>query len=143
MKQNFKKPYDKSVPCNQKTLTASRTKQQFKAECDINVLLKNYNKTGLLTHQQQYPGDYEDLTQMEDYQTSLNQLNEAQQCFDSLPSNLRKKFHNQPIEFLEFVQNPENLPEMVTLGLAIKNPNYIPPAAIPATPKEEDPQPKT
>lgn len=101
----------------------SRTKQSFKDECDINRILKKYEKTGLLTHTSKYAGRYEDLPSDVDYQASLNAIMQAEEAFFSLPSKLRARFDNDPEGFLAFVQNPANENELVELGLANARPS--------------------
>lgn len=93
------------------------TQQHSKNECDINQILKKYRKTGLLDHVNTYQGKYDDLSQPIDYQTALNVVINAKNSFDSLPSNIRKKFDNEPAKFLDFVGNPDNLDEMREMGL--------------------------
>ncbi|QXP08056.1 MAG: internal scaffolding protein [Arizlama microvirus] len=44
----------------------------------------------------------------------------ANEQFANLSAHVRKRFQNDPQEFLQFTSDPENLPEMVKLGLAIK-----------------------
>lgn len=106
----------------------SLTKQSFKDECDINNILKSYAKTGLLTHLNPNPGSYMDLTNIDpDYLQTLNTINEASDTFSLLPSQIRKKFDNDPLTFLTFVSNPANANELVSLGLA----NPPAPAAAP------------
>lgn len=95
----------------------SRTKQEFKDECDINVLMKRYQKTGLFP---QRPGDvprYVSNIGMPDYQASLEIVMRAQDEFASLNSELRKRFDNDPAKFLAFVNDPKNADELVKLGL--------------------------
>ena len=101
----------------------SRTKQSFKDECDINNILRKYQKTGLLTHVASYAGRYEELPSDVDYQESLNAIISAEAAFMSLPSGLRLRFGNDPGEFLQFVSNPANSNELVELGLAKPRPS--------------------
>lgn len=96
----------------------SLTKQSFKEECDVNNILKKFAKTGLIDHVNRFAGDYGNYTSVQDYQTSLNQIMSANEMFDSLPSKVRARFGNSPAEFLDFVGNPENIQEMISLGLA-------------------------
>jgi len=128
-----------------KTDPASKTQQNFKAECDINTILKKYRKTGLLEHVNQYAGKYEDLSEPTDYQTALNIVISAQASFDSLPSYIRKKFDNDPAQFLDFVNNPDNLDEMQKMGLTNETPaeSIQPPVeTVPVEPpKVETPAP--
>lgn len=94
------------------------TQQQFKDECDINNIMAKYEATGLVRVRETYMrGEYADLSNAPDYQTALNIVIRAQDSFDALPASLRKRFSNDPEEFLAFVHDPKNEPEMRTLGL--------------------------
>ena len=57
-----------------------------------------------------------------DYQKSLNLVLHAQSQFDALPAHTRARFANDPKMFLEFTSNPENIEEMIKLGLAKERP---------------------
>jgi len=104
----------------------SLTKQSFAAECDINNIIKRYQKTGVIEHEKQYQGRYEDFSNVRSYQDSLNSLFEAQESFMSLPSSVRKRFDNDPGLFLDFVHDEKNLDEMISMGLAKKIPEKVP-----------------
>lgn len=96
----------------------SMTKQSFKTECDINHLLKRYQKTGLIEHVSKHNGDYSDLYDVTDYHTAINIVLDAQNSFNTLPSSLRSQFNNDPAIFLDFVSNPENSQKLIDMGLA-------------------------
>ena len=115
-----------------------RTKQAHKDETDINKILHQYDKTGLITHVNRAAGEYGDFTEINEYQESLNIVIKAQQSFDELPSMIRKKFGNDPGNFLEFITDPKNKDEMVELGLA-KAPQVV---DIPSNNDDKSP-PKT
>ncbi len=112
----------------------SLTKQAFAAETNINVILTKYHATGLLDHVNTHKGEYMDLVLSTDYHQNMTALIEAQASFDSLPSGLRNRFYNDPAQFLEFVQDPENFDEMVALGLA-EMPSQADPEGTPNAPK--------
>ena len=95
----------------------SMTKQSMAAECDIHNILRGYHKTGLVSHVSKHQGNYEDLTSIPDYHESINFILEAQESFNSLPSHIRKRFHNDPQAFIDFVDNPQNRDELVSMGL--------------------------
>lgn len=97
----------------------SRTKQAHKDECDINRIMAKYQKTGAIAHVTRYKPIYAELTG-ETFQEMLHKVQVAEEMFNDLPSKLRRKFDGNPALFLEYVQNPSNLPEMVELGLATK-----------------------
>lgn len=102
----------------------SRTKQSFKAECDINHIMKRFKKVAgvdIMERFQGYAGGtYGDFSEVTDYRTAIEQVNRANETFMALPAKVRARFSNDPAEFLDFVQNPVNSKEMVELGLASK-----------------------
>ena len=103
------------------------TQQHAKAECDINNILKQYDRTGLITHINSAKAQYGDFTEVNEYQESLNRVMMAQEAFMELPSAIRKQFENDPGQFFEFATNPENQDAMVEMGLA-ERPISAPPA---------------
>uniref|UniRef100_UPI004048DAE2 hypothetical protein n=1 Tax=Shewanella sp. TaxID=50422 RepID=UPI004048DAE2 len=114
----FKKPYEERERVQITFDEPSRTKQAFKDEANINRILDKYNRTGLMP-QYDKPQVYGDFTQVVCYHTAQNKIAEGKQAFAELPSDLRKRFNNDPGQFLDFIGDPEsNLDEMVKLGLA-------------------------
>lgn len=131
----------------------SMTKQSFKDECDINNIIKSYSVTGQLTHinAKAAQGAYQDLPDEVDFQTSLNVIKAATESFATLPSHVRARFNNDPAQFLAFMEDANNVDEMVKMGLASKRPETasgggnnkkppLPPAAA-AAPIEEPKKP--
>lgn len=94
-----------------------RTKQSFKDECDINTILRGYQKNGIISHVRQVQGRYGDFIGAVDYQEALNQVILADEMFNSLPAKVRARFENDPAAFLDFAQNPSNEAEMRSMGL--------------------------
>lgn len=106
----------------------SRTKQSFKEECDINNIMKKFEKTGVVSHVKQYGGSYGDISDAMDYKESVELVIKAQDMFMTLPAKLRSRFGNNPAEFLDFVSDPSKKAEMKDLGLLREG--YVePPAA--------------
>jgi phage internal scaffolding protein len=99
----------------------SLTKQAGKEACDINNIINKYAKTGIITHLSKKAGSYADYSKASSYHESMNLVLEAQEQFNELPAELRFRFQNDPYHFLEFVNNPENIPEMQKMGLLEKN----------------------
>lgn len=95
----------------------TRAQQHHKEECDINTIVRKFGVTHQLPATLNMPmqGDFTDAP---DYKTSLNLLIQAQQAFQQLPSETRHRFHNDPGEFIEFFENPDNLAEARKMGLA-------------------------
>lgn len=95
----------------------SMTQQQFKDECDVNNIVAKYKRTGEITHLARTSGVYADLTKITDYHTMINQIQEAQKAFMTLPAAVRLRFQNDPGQLLAFMQDPKNYEEGVKLGL--------------------------
>jgi phage internal scaffolding protein len=100
----------------------SRTKQEFKDECDINNIVKRYKKTGVITHYKNTNGVYGDFSNPVDYQTALNSIMEANDMFMELNAELRKKFDNDPKKLIEFINDEKNRDEAIKLGIIEKPP---------------------
>lgn len=130
----FKTAYSNRVRFSINTGDDSLVQQSFKKECDINHILKKYQKTGLVDHVSQFNGKYDDVSQGLDYHNALNVVLSAQAAFESLPSSIRKQFSNNPGEFLNFVENPANYDKMVEMGLINPVPEAVP--AKPVAPQE-------
>lgn len=112
----------------------TRTQQQFKEECDINNIAKNFGMTGRLPENVRMPsfGDFCDVV---DYQTALNAARRAAQSFMEMPAEVRLRFENNPQKFLEFCSDDSNRDEAVKLGLVAAPPVSAaepPPADKPA-----------
>ena len=90
--------------------------QQFKDECDINNIVKNYSQTGVLPVSQKV-GAFLDVSNVSDYQEALHTVYEAQRAFDALPSNIRSRFENDPNQLLAFIEDDANKDEALKLGL--------------------------
>lgn len=116
----------------------TRTKQSFKAECDINHILRKFQTTGALTHFNQHSAQYGDTTGIE-FQNAMETVAQANTMFAELPSSLRNRFRD-PATFLDFVADEKNHAEMVELGL-----RESPPAKPEAKPtvSEADAKPAT
>lgn len=91
--------------------------QSFKKECDVNEIIRKFTKTGQVTHLRGTQGVYADVSQVPDLHTAMITVTQAQQAFDALPSDIRKRFANSPTEMIEFLKDPKNEREAIKLGL--------------------------
>lgn len=100
------------------------TQQHFKDECDINKIMQRYQVLGtpLVDPMVQPSGEplFGDFSDLPTLQEAHNKLIEANEMFMSLPSSIRKRFGNDPIAFVDFCQNEENVAEMRELGILPK-----------------------
>lgn len=110
------------------------TKQSMKAECDINTILRQYSRTGVLTHVQSARPTYLDLPDGIDFQQALNIVLEGQEAFASIPAKVRAHYNNDPSAFLAALSDPEQADQLREWGFLKPLPA---PAPVPDRPKEE------
>lgn len=94
----------------------SRAKQEFRDECDINVIAKKAEAGGFLA-QSQAP-IYGDFTQYGDFKAACDLVLQAEELFLDIPASIRERFDNDPAKFMEFASNADNAEELVKMGLA-------------------------
>ena len=94
----------------------SLAQQQFKDECDINNILRQFNITGQLPDTPLSP-KYGDFTGISDYKTALDRVISADEEFMNLPATLRARFDNDAANLIEFLENDQNRAEAEKLGL--------------------------
>lgn len=92
------------------------TKQEFKAESDINKIMARYQRTGEIHAINNVAPQYLDVTGA-DFQRHQEIIAGAKSLFESMPSSLRSRFDNDPAKFLDFTSDPKNRVEMAELGL--------------------------
>lgn len=100
----------------------SLTKQSFVPETDINNIMNKYLRTGEIHHLTPQKGTY-GIAPSYDFREALEIVKNSTEKFDNLPSEIRTKFDNDPAKFLEYVENPANLSELVSMGLAEETPD--------------------
>lgn len=96
-----------------------RTQQAFKDECDINFLMKRYEKTGILPSGREDMPQYADVTGI-DFMTSAQQVADIRGVFSMLDARTRARFENDPAQMLDFLADPANMEEAVSMGLMPK-----------------------
>lgn len=114
----------------------SMTKQSFAAECDINTILRNFVRGDAITHLNGGVATYADVSKIGDYYSAMQTVAKASEMFNALPSEIRNRFHNDPGELLDFVQDSKNLDEAVKLGIVDKLPEAAvlePTATVPGS----------
>lgn len=95
----------------------SRTRQDQKEESDINTIVKNFGLSGVMPVTVR-PPSYGDFDAVDDYQTALAVVAQAQEAFMQLPADVRKRFDNDPGAFVDFCSDEKNAEEIAKLGLS-------------------------
>lgn len=113
---------DSGLRCRDPSLTV----QSQAEEADINVIVRRFGVTGVLPEGVRAPV-YQDFLHVFDFQSAMNAVRGAQESFDKMPADVRKRFANDTQQFVVFCSDPGNIDELRKLGLAI-------PAVVPAHP---------
>lgn len=95
----------------------SLTQQSDAEDADINVIMARYERTGMMpdTGIKALQGDFSGGA---DFRSLQDKLREARDLFMEVPAKIRARFGNDPAEFIDFVQDPDNADELVKMGLA-------------------------
>lgn len=109
----------------------SMTEQSHKDACDINVLMRSYEKDGTIPRGADGQPFFGDFSEVKDFHSAQIALIEAETAFMSLPARLRSEFDNDPGKLLQFMEDPKNKDRAIELGL-IDKPSPSP--AVPAPP---------
>lgn len=116
----------------------SMTQQQFKEQVNVNKIIAKYRRTGMLEHVRKNSGAYLDITDIGDYQESLQKVIDANNIFSSLPSEIRTRFANDPQQLINFLADEKNIDEAIRLGLMYKKEAKAPEEMPPQ--KESEPE---
>jgi len=93
------------------------TKQADLKDCDINLIMRRYEKTGILPDLIVKNGRYGDFSEVPDYQEAVNIVKHADEQFQALDVTIRNRFANSPEQFLAFATDPKNMDELEKMGL--------------------------
>ena len=114
----FRTHYSPQVRVTFETKGESLTEQQFAEESQILNKIRKYDSQGFFDTINRNPAQYNDFTQVRDLADAIEQIEEARDAFQTIPSDVRKKFNNSPSEFFDFASKESNYDELVKLGLA-------------------------
>lgn len=119
--------------------TVSRTKQSFKDECDVNVVMRRFANNGVIPTLNKAQPRYGDFATVGSFLDAQVAVIKATDDFNALPSAVRSACQNDPAKFLEMCADPERQEELVQLGLKR---GQVPPTMVRVIPEPEPPKPK-
>ena len=120
----FRSAYEPHKKYVFKTVGESLTQQHFKDECDVINIIKKHDRNGIIEHVQRGSARYGDFSQVADYREALDLVRDAQSEFMTIPSDIRKKFDNDPGKFYQFVADPDNKEELKKMGF-VETPDVV------------------
>lgn len=100
------------------------TEQHTAHLSDINYLVEKYKPDELVQYLSQKNAhrleiNNHDFTKEPSLQDSMNVIYRLRQNFEALPDEVRNHFRNH-VEFVKFIDNPDNQEKMIRLGLMTK-----------------------
>lgn len=104
---------DSDITCPEEE---GRTKQEFKDECDVNRIVRQY-ASGAVSMPVDNPGAFGDVSDVGDFLSAQLLIKNAERAFASLKSEIRDRFANDPARYLAFMGDVKNFDEAVKLGL--------------------------
>lgn len=105
----------------------SLTRQEFKDECDLAKIIARFSQSpegleALALARGYLEARFDDVSDVVDYRTALDQVRAADEAFMRLAPEVRSRFDNDAAKFLDFVDDPKNLDELRKMGLANPKP---------------------
>lgn len=112
----------------------SRTQTSFASECDINVIVGRFLKTGLLPSSPRTPV-FGDATALPIGTDALMAVRVAQQSFELLPLAVRRLLDHDPRQLESWLSDPSNLDLAIQHGLVSRRASSASSSAeVPAPP---------
>lgn len=91
--------------------------QQHQAnDVNINSLMAKYRVSQTMRQRKEAPV-FADFSNVSDYFDAQLQMQHAEELFMSLPAKVRFQHNNNPGNFLAWAENPDNLPELIKMGV--------------------------
>ena len=95
----------------------SRTKSEFKEEADVNNIVAQCIKKAIALPSGDRQPMFEDFSNIGTYQDAVASVASANEEFSHLPSEIRAKFDNNVQSLIDFMGDPDNKDEAISLGL--------------------------
>ena len=105
-----------------KAIDASRpvlTEQQHKNSSDINYIVAQYKKTGVMPEGSRIPY-YVDNTSTPSLEDAFRTVSEAREAFLDLPANIRRLMDNDPAKMEQFLSDSDNTEILIKYGVLEK-----------------------
>lgn len=111
----------------------SLTQQSLANECDVNVIVAKYLKTGDARIFNQRIAQWGDISDIGSYQECLQRNKEAAEAFATLPARIRDAYGNDPMRLADALGSPEERSKLIELGIIVPEPE-TPDSGQPAKP---------
>lgn len=99
------------------------TEQFHKDSCDINIIMAQVEKSGVVPVPVSSVPRYGDFTGVGDYLDACLLVKQAEESFMSLPAKVRREFNDDPSEFLAAVEDSDQRQRLIDCGLLVDDQN--------------------
>jgi len=94
-----------------------RAVQSEKKNCDINFIVSQYRRTGVLPHIAARRPQFGDVSEVGDFREAVQRVEDTKRWFMTLPAKVRAKFDNDPVGLMDAMSDPTRYSELEGLGL--------------------------
>jgi hypothetical protein len=116
-----------------------RVEQAHKDEVNINNIVKKHGIDLITKTSKLVELKFDDVTG-NDFQEFANMMAKASSTFESLDSNTRREFDNDPVKYMDYVHNPENRDKLIERGwMKAPDPGPVPVQVEVVNPPAETP----
>ena len=124
MERVIRGAYDQRRPVRVKT-GAGTTQQHYKAECDINNIMRRFNAGQEITHVNPATPQY-GAVGAQTFTEAMFLVKDTEREFYKLPSEIRKEFMNDASLYLDAISDPDQAGKLRELGLLPPEPAIQP-----------------
>lgn len=97
----------------------SLTVQSDRKQANINSIIKKIEKGHMIDKLSAGTPFYGDVSKFSGLQESIMQVQEAEEMFMDMSADIRKRFHNDPVQLVRFLEDKNNLNEAIELGICV------------------------
>jgi len=100
-----------------RSLMPSKTIQSEKQNCDINFIVAQYRRTGILPHMAARMPEFGDVSEVGDFREAVERVEATKEWFRHLPAKVRAHFDNDPVALMDACGDLDRQDELMELGL--------------------------
>lgn len=101
------------------TCGVGRAKQSMRDECDVNLIVAQYVKTGFISHVTSGIPTFADVSELTDYRSAIEHVRSVEKYFSGLPAAVRSRFENDAVTFMEYLDGGASEEDLKALGLDV------------------------
>lgn len=93
-----------------------RAKQSMRDECDVNLIMAKFVKTGFVSHLSKGLPSFTDVSELTDYRSAIEHVRSVELFFAGLPPAVRSRFENDAVSFMSFLEEGGSAEDLEAIG---------------------------